>query len=214
MTEAPTKREQAKEERRGQILEAALAVFSEKGYHATNVSDVAARAGVSQGTIYWYFDSKDELFEAAVLSFFDQFGAEAVVGILEQETATEKLRAFSRSMAQCGDVAQNLFTLFLGYWASSPDREGAAKTWTNLLAGYKDMIVEIVEEGVQNGEFKPLDAESLAWMIMAAYDGLAAYMLLLPELDVDRISDVFVETLLSGILVGGASMDVSGSDEA
>ncbi len=51
MSEAPSKREQSKEDRRRQILEAALAVFSQKGYHATNVSAVAAQAGVSQDTI-------------------------------------------------------------------------------------------------------------------------------------------------------------------
>ena len=70
MTDAPDKREQAREERRRQILEAALRVFLDKGYHAANVSDVAAEAGVSQGTIYWYFSSKEELFNAAVLAAF------------------------------------------------------------------------------------------------------------------------------------------------
>ncbi len=48
------------EERRQQILTAALDMFGEKGFHATNVSDVASRAGISQGTIYLYFKSKDE----------------------------------------------------------------------------------------------------------------------------------------------------------
>ena len=54
MSEAPSKREQMREERRKQILDSALAVFSQRGFHASNVSDVAAHAGVSQGTIYWY----------------------------------------------------------------------------------------------------------------------------------------------------------------
>ena len=98
MTETPSRREQAREERRGQILEAALAVFSDKGYHATNVSDVAAKAGVSQGTIYWYFDSKDELFKAAILAVFEQFGADTMIGMLDHETATEKLRGLTSAM--------------------------------------------------------------------------------------------------------------------
>ena len=96
MTEEPSKREQQREQRRRQILEAALAVFTQKGYHATNVSDVAAQAGVSQGTIYWYFESKEELFQAAILCAFMDFG-DASLGALEQyATAAEKLVALAR----------------------------------------------------------------------------------------------------------------------
>ena len=78
MTSTPSRHEQVREERRQQILEAALKVFSQKGFHAANVSDVAAQAGVSQGTIYWYFDSKDDLFMAALLSVFEEFGADTM----------------------------------------------------------------------------------------------------------------------------------------
>ena len=54
----------AKAERREEILGAAKATFAERGYHATKISDVARAAGISYGSIYWYFDSKEALFEA------------------------------------------------------------------------------------------------------------------------------------------------------
>ena len=212
MTETPSRREQAREERRGQILEAALAVFSDKGYHATNVSDVAAKAGVSQGTIYWYFDSKDELFKAAILAVFEQFGADTMIGMLDHETATGKLRGLTSAMVGFGEVAQNLFTLFLGYWASSPDRERAAKLWSDLLGEYKELIVGIVDEGIRNREFKPVDAEAFVWMLMAAYDGLAAYLLLMPDLDLVHISETFVETLLAGLALDEAAAALSNDE--
>ena len=56
MPDTADERTRRRRERRRQILNAALEVFSQKGFHAANVSDVAARAGVSQGTIYWYFE--------------------------------------------------------------------------------------------------------------------------------------------------------------
>jgi len=201
MTEEPSKREVMREERRRQILEAALAVFSQKGFHATNVSDVAAQAGVSQGTIYWYFESKEELFEAAILSVFDQIGSEAMAGIFQHETATGKLRALTDTMAGLGELVENVFMLFLGYWASSPRRGEAAKEWIEILVGYKDLIASLIEEGVRDGEFRPVDADALAWMLMAAYDGLAAYLMLAPDLDVKQISTVFIDTLLKGLAV-------------
>jgi TetR/AcrR family fatty acid metabolism transcriptional regulator len=203
MTEAevPSKREQVREERRRQILEAALAVFTQKGYHATNVSDVAAQAGVSQGTIYWYFESKEELFQATVLFAFMDFGDSAVGGLEHYATAAEKLQAMAQAMEDFADVAEGLFMLFLGYWASSDRGEESAQIWMDLLREYKDVVVGIIEEGVRSGEFRPVDAESLVWAVLAAYDGLAAYGMFMPEMDLGRVNRAFVDTLLHGLLV-------------
>ncbi len=199
MTESPSKRELQREERRRQILDAALTIFSCKGFHATNVSDVAAQAGVSQGTIYWYFDSKEELFTAAMLSVFADFGQETLASLEACETAAEKLRALGRRMEDFVGRVEGIFIMFLGYWASSPSREEAGRYWVDVLVEYKDIIVDIIEEGVRNGEFRPVDAEALVWALMAAYDGLAAYMMLMPDIDVGRVSQALVETLLAGL---------------
>src|SRR5881392_707043 len=64
--EAPGKRERRKEARPGELLDAALDLFVEKGFAATRAEEVAARAGVSKGTLFLYFPSKEELFKAVV----------------------------------------------------------------------------------------------------------------------------------------------------
>src|SRR3974390_2782572 len=63
---APSKRERRKEARPGELLQAALELFVEKGFAATRSEEVAARAGVSKGTLFLYFPSKEELFKAVV----------------------------------------------------------------------------------------------------------------------------------------------------
>jgi AcrR family transcriptional regulator len=199
VTEASSKREKQKEERRKQILEAALTIFSQKGFHATNVSDVAAQAGVSQGTIYWYFESKEELFTAALLSFFEDFGEEMVAALDACVSASEKLRALGKTMEDFAEGAAGLLMLFLGYWASTPNREEVGRFWVDLLVEFKDTLAGIIEEGVRNGEFKPVDADSVVWALMAAYDGLAAYVMLIPDMDLGKVSRAFVEVLLSGL---------------
>lgn len=199
MTEKPSQREQVRQERRQQILEAALSVFSQKGFHAANVSDVAAEAGVSQGTIYWYFKSKDELLTAALLSLFGDIAQGALAAVEKRTTASGKLRALAESLVGLVDMAEGVFTLFLEFWGSSPRRDEVARVWVDVLVEYKDIVVGIIDEGVRNGEFKPVDSEGLVWAIMAAYDGLAAYGMLVPELDLDAASRAFVETLLQGL---------------
>jgi AcrR family transcriptional regulator len=203
MADAADKREQLREERRRQIVEAAMTVFSKKGFHAANVSDVAAEAGVSQGTIYWYFDSKDELLKAALLHFFSDFGEITFEALAHCQTAAEKLQALGQSMELFAKDAEGLFTLFLSYWSSSSQREEAGRWWIDLLVEYKDLVVGIVEEGVKNGEFRPVDAEALVWAVMAAYDGLAAYLVLMPEMDLHRVNQAFIDALLNGLSTGG-----------
>jgi AcrR family transcriptional regulator len=55
-------------ERHAQIIKAALACFSRKGYTNTTMDDIVAESGLSKGSLYWYFDSKDDLFAQAVMS--------------------------------------------------------------------------------------------------------------------------------------------------
>jgi AcrR family transcriptional regulator len=199
LREASNRREQLRQERREQILAAALAVFGQRGFHAANVSDVAAQAGVSQGTIYWYFDSKEELLTAALLSFFADFEEEMLSGLQAQEGAAAKLRALGGQMEAFASHAQGLFPLFMEYWASSQQRAEAAQLWSGLLTEFKDILVGVIEEGVQGGEFHPVDAENLVWSMMATYDGLAAYTLLLPDLDLAGASQAYIDTLIAGL---------------
>ncbi len=203
MSETSSRRQEGTEARRRQILAAAIEVFARKGFHSANVSDVAARAGVSQGTIYLYFKSKEELLETALLSFFEDFGEQAMPALAGRPTAAAELRALGRSMAEFCRAAEGLFPLFLGYWASSPRRDLASQLWTDLLVQYKDLIVAIILKGIHRGEFMSVDAEPLVWAMMAAYDGLAAYLMLMPDLDLERTIEVFVETLLRGLIANG-----------
>ena len=66
---SPTRRRRAvsdedKSQRRDEIMAAAKEVFARKGFHATTIADIAKQAGLAYGSVYWYFDSKDELFHA------------------------------------------------------------------------------------------------------------------------------------------------------
>jgi AcrR family transcriptional regulator len=185
-------------------MQAALACFTRKGYNNTTMDDIVAESGLSKGTLYWYFKSKDDLFAEALLSVFMNVAQEAVAAMEQYSTASDKLRAVAQATVGFGKMVEGYFSLLLEFWVSSPRREEAGQSWIGLLAEYKDIVVEIIEEGVRNGEFKPVDAEQLVWAIMAAYDGLAAYVMFIPDMDLERISQVFVETLLSGLATDGS----------
>ena len=71
---------EAREQRRKQILETALEVFSEKGYHGTSISDLVKAAGVARGTFYLYFDSKHKVFDELLEDLLSTF-RQSIVGV-------------------------------------------------------------------------------------------------------------------------------------
>jgi AcrR family transcriptional regulator len=192
-------RSDVSEERRAQIIEAALSSFLRQGYNKTTMDDIVTASGLSKGTLYWYFDSKDELFAAALMSVFEDVRRQAMPGLAQCATASDKLHAIARAASNLSEMFEGFFGLFLEFWASSPHREEAAQIWVELLEEYKNIVVSIIEEGIKSREFRPVNAEPLVWAILAAYDGLAAYVMFLPKLDLQQSSDAFVETLLSGL---------------
>ncbi len=190
-------------ERRRQILQAAQTCFMRSGYNKTTMDEIAAASGLSKGSLYWYFEGKDDLLQAVFLDFFEkELGYEQVAALEQLPTAAAKLQTILQMMVGLGEKVQGLFNLFLEYWASSTRREDAANLWTSMLVQYKNVLVGIIEEGIRNGEFRPVDAEGLVWAMMAAYDGLTVYLSLVPDLDIQRAGQTLAETLLDGLLVG------------
>ncbi len=185
--------------KRSEIIQAALHCFTRKGYNNTTMDDIVARSGLSKGTLYWYFESKEELFQAALLSIFEGFG-EDVLSMLDRcETATEKLRCMGQGTAAFSESVGGYFGLFLEFWVSRPNRDEINKVWYELLEEYKVILSVIVEEGIEAGEFRPVDVESLVWVLMASYDGLAAYASFVADLDLQRISQAFTDVILKGL---------------
>jgi TetR/AcrR family transcriptional regulator len=190
------------EERRRQIMDAALACFARKGYHNTTMDDIVAESGLSKGTLYWYFKSKDELFASLIKSFFLDMRQD-IDGILEQHTtASGRLRAIAQGFVQFFHETEDFFSVFFEFWMQSTLNEELNQLFSNVLVQYKKVIAGIIAEGMRTGEFKAVDASQLALAVMAAYDGLAFYMMLMPdEVDLDKASQVFIETLLDGLAV-------------
>lgn len=187
-------------ERRTQIIQAALACFTRKGYVHTTMDDIVAESELSKGTLYWYFKSKDEVFKATIVSLTENVAAESMTIFQSAETATIKLRAGTQMMVDfCRDIAR-YFGLLVEFWSQS-ERCGEEEFYAEIITPYQQMLTAVFETGIQAGEFRQVDADALAWMMISAFDGLAAYSIMMPDLnlDIERISKVFIDTLLDGL---------------
>lgn len=157
-----------KEARPQELLAAALDLFVERGYAATRLEDVAARAGVSKGTLYLYFTNKEELFKAVV--------RENVVPVLGE--AEGIINGYEGSSA-------NLFReIVLGWWEriGNTKLSGITKlmmaesnNFPEVTQFYHDevisrgnaMIVRMLERGIERGEFRGIDVQQAMNIVCA-----------------------------------------------
>ena len=188
------------DERRAQIIEAALACFARKGYHRTTMDDIVAESGLSKGTLYWYFKSKKEIFLVAVMSFFQQMEA-SLQEVLEMALSpAEKLRTIARVFAAGLEEARPFISVMMDFWSQTRQEEDVNQLLRNIYEPYSMSLSGIIEEGIQQGEFRPVNAEHVASLLMAVYDGWMAQMLVFPErVDLAGLTETLLDVLLEGL---------------
>ena len=166
--EAAPKRSRRKEARPGELLEAALDLFVEKGFAATRVDDVAARAGVSKGTLFLYFPSKEELFKAVV--------RENIAGrFAEWNTELETfVGTTSEVLIYCYQVwwerigatkASGITKLMFSEAQNFP--EIAQFYQQEVILPGRSLIRRILQRGMERGEFRRMDLEYGTYIVLA-----------------------------------------------
>jgi len=185
--------------RREQILGAATAVFAERGYHATRVSDIQARAGVARGTVYLYFTSKRAIFEALIEHMFARLlGAVAPIDVCSDVPPRDQLRANLRAVLSVLGQERAL-TRILFHEAVGLDRDLDAR-----LAGSWGLLTTFLEESLETGErigfLRPTERRVVARAII----GLIKEVLhpgppAAPPEDPAALSDALLDLVLDGI---------------
>jgi TetR/AcrR family transcriptional regulator len=165
---ARAKRERRKEARPGELLEAALDLFVDKGFAATRAEEVAARAGVSKGTLFLYFPSKEELFKAVVVENLSGRFTEWNKEFEEFEGSTSDMLRYCMRIwwERVGSTkASGLTKLMLSEGRNFPE----------LAEFYREEVVRpghalmrrIVQRGIDSGEFAPVDVGHAIYAIIA-----------------------------------------------
>jgi AcrR family transcriptional regulator len=168
LLDSAPKRERRKEARPRELLDAALALFVEKGFTATRSEEVAARAGVSKGTLFLYFQSKEDLFKAVIREN---------IGSLFPAWF-EELDTFEGSSAEMVKYAMNVWWERVGNTPASGIAKlviSEAQNFPDVAAFYQaDVVVpgtqllqRILQRGVDSGEFQTMDTHKAVYALIA-----------------------------------------------
>lgn len=195
-----TTRPDIKGERKKQILDAAMTVFARKGFHQARMDDIVEQSGLSKGTIYWYFKSKDELISTIMGRLFEaEF--ESLRKLQEEDSsAGSKIKKFI-NMALF-DVENMLLQTPLTYeFISAASRESEIRlTLQEYLRSYIELINPIIQEGVDSGEFRSIEPIDATIAIGAVFEGLILLWVYDPEIvDLNHHMNTSIDLLLKGL---------------
>jgi AcrR family transcriptional regulator len=194
--------------RPAEIIEAALDLFVEKGFSATRMEEIARRAGVTKGTVYLYFPSKEDVFRALV-----------------QESVLPRIEEGEKMVAEHTGSAQDLLRLLItSWWARyGSDRLGCmgkllmaeASNFPELTRHYVETVIlrgrrlfeQVLERGIRSGEFRSVPVTATARLAIAPMAHAVAYMRSMSAFDPDPIDiDAYLE-LHTDILLRGLAAE-------
>lgn len=155
-SQQPSLKERQRQERELLIMKAAGDLLIVRGYHETSLDDIAARVGISKGTIYLHFDSKEDLVLALLKQGNDSFmqGLESILS--GSGSPSEKLGAII-DMAEKGLSDQR--TRLMGILFQNGEVQSRMKEWHDIMRhsweGPQRMLTEVIEQGKADGDFDP-----------------------------------------------------------
>jgi AcrR family transcriptional regulator len=195
-----------KEERPAEIIAAALETFAERGFAATRLDDIAERAGVTRGTLYLYFPSKEDLFKAVVRQAIVPIiarGEEIVEHSQESSAALLTKILLMIPTAVAGSPVSAIPKLMISEARNFPDL--AQFYLKEVIRRGRRLLTAIVARGVERGEFRPVDMDHVFYCVVGPvlltmlwkhsfepYDG--------KRLDAQALCRAHLDVLLHGLL--------------
>ena len=152
------------------IMDAALQVFVQNGYEKTKIIDVAQTAGIGKGTVYEYFESKEELFRCILEEYCQlyQENVRTILGELEQSSCREKLLAVMRMENDLKNQVHlrslNPVQLFMEF----TNFPGLKQAIQSMLKFKFDTVCGILQEGINSGEFRKFNISLATAALMGA----------------------------------------------
>lgn len=181
--------------REHQILQAAREVFAKDGFDSARMDDIADVSGLSKGTLYLYYKSKDDLIVGLLKTTFNDLLMQLRT-LLDVDSVVEtRLRDYAQQMAiymQRDASSLNIAYAFYAVAARKPSFRLLLKTY---FADYRHTLTQLLEQGIARGEFTPFDTAQAAITLIALLEGLT----LLWFTDPDAVQ---LQTVLSTALRG------------
>ncbi len=171
------------EERKNQILEAAVSVFARLGFQQTRMDDIAHEVGLSKGALYLYYKSKDAIIASLLKYFFAQEfkHLHSFVEAGQQGSSREQLLLLSRHYASVMTWMAKFMPIAFEFYAVAGRDKEVRQFLKDYFQDYRLLLASLIQRGIDRREFRPVDAEAIATTLTALYEGLALLYFVDPQ---------------------------------
>jgi AcrR family transcriptional regulator len=159
------------DERKSQIINAAEDVFTKKGFDEARMDDIAERTGLSKGTLYLYFKSKDDLIIAILDRIFQQEFKQFENLKQTEASATEAIWKMTDLLTKEILTLVRLLPIIYQFLALAFRNKYVQKSLKLYINRYIDMLMPIIQGGIDSGEFRPVDPREVAIAMGAMIEG-------------------------------------------
>jgi len=191
------------EERKSQILRAAIKVFTRLGLDRARMDDIVAESGLSKGALYWYYKSKDDIIAAILDSLFArELGT--LQNLLEAEgTVYERLLTFVGHTAAELKAMTHLAPILYEFYALAFRNPTVRAALQVDFRRYLTLAGPLIQQGVARGEFQPIPIGQGANALAAIVEGTVLLWVFDPEaFDLEAQIDAAARVYLKGLLTG------------
>lgn len=158
-----------------QVLEEALAAIAEHGLSGLTMAGLARRLGTSGGHLMYYFDSKDQLLLETLRWSENQLSARRATTVTSNLPAPERLQTFIDLYLPTG-AGDPRWLLKLEVWTHSPADPETLTALTDLNTAWLNDLIALLHSGIRTSEFRPVDPEGYAVLLMAMLDGFSTQL--------------------------------------
>jgi AcrR family transcriptional regulator len=185
------------EDARQQILLAAIKLLGTKGYANMSTNDIVAASGISKGGIYWHFKNKDAIIEAAFVSVLEAQLAFIEAQLAGTDPARDKLRRIFGITHLVGDESAPPPLDFFTLAARDPSLMEQVRHYVHA---YQERIAQVIQQGIDSGEFTPVDPTMTALNLLSVLEGVLLIGLTVQPETLAAQVDQAVELIFSGLL--------------
>lgn len=180
------------------IFQAAIDVFSEKGFDKATMDDIAARANVAKGTIYYHFKSKEELFLFLVEEGVELLHEGVESKIAPEMTPSEKMELILREQIRFFGENRDFCLIMLREAWGGEERQ---LEFRKLIRSYMAFIGEVIVEGIESGDFEVVNPEYAAAGIFGMMSITSLHILLGQQpYDEEKLFETMSKMATGGIL--------------
>ena len=197
--------DELKARRRNQLLDAALELFSDHDLHAVSIDDIARRAGVSKGTVYWYFESKEALVFEVIKRETDRIGLKLQQFASGDSPPLQKLHAIADVGSWLHPSSERFSRLVINLLSKSPkdlSQRILGEVRSNVEQ-YRNLVADLMQQASGDKGFRGFSHQQLAMLLGACIHGLMIRLQIFPDICEPEsmsklIREVFLKPLADG----------------